>query len=260
MATPQPLSITEQRKRLLPTESLPDALTTNTLHPSKISKFLKDKKDLPLTKQMERQFKELQSAAKLNRSHTAAPNLVARLNKDTDQTNLLDNVPSLPNSEDEMETDSSHTKDDSQIDNEGWKSPKKTISGKNSQLPKTSFTSTNRFAALQQVAAKASLSPQHTQAAVTTQNKKATNKGPDSIKKTRSPPIYCKANSTKQLIADLTNKAGLSDFQVKRTDAEDHVLQTLNLTDFEKAKSFLVDTNTPFFTYTPQSLKKKYSF
>lgn len=258
MAPPVPLAI-DPRKRSRWNDESPEHNGTSNNRPSKISKFLKDGHAGPLTRQLEREFKALQNETAESR-YTHRPNLAKRLNKARDrmtnptQTNAATRS---ANGDNDMETSSEQNNSDKEKIIADWHLPKKTISQKNAQKQLKETELDNKYALLGNDASlTASAQDNLTQSDVTASQENGA-KTASTDKKIRIPPIYCNNTSTKNLIAEIKNKTGITNFIVNQTNNNETTIHTYSIADYQAAKKCLQEAQIAFFTYTPQTQRKK---
>ena len=135
-----------------------------------------------------------------------------------------------------------------------WTLPKSPSKRKHVQNAKTTLACMNKFAILGNMPQEPSQSNSRDNAIHNPNSKPRT--PPTADKKPRMPPIYCSQSSTKLIINEIRTNSTITDFHLTH-NAGEPTLHTNNLEDYEAAKAILQKANVPFYTYTPQSAKKK---
>lgn len=225
--------------------SSPESIAAGSSRPSKISKFLRTRNTGPLTSKIDKEYKALLNESKQHaRTHTAVPNLTQRNRKPIDPANSTQST-----DEDEASAETVLK----------WNLPKKTSNVHSFLKQQQALETKNKFDPLnndnpqQKGADEIASQPSDSQNTPNTQQR---GQPPIIKRKDRAPPIYCSYASTKSLI-NLISSANINEFHVRNIGDIEHVINAALITDHENIKKLLQENEIPFYTYSPQTKKKK---
>lgn len=161
-------------------------------------------------------------------------------------------------------------KDKISMENEPWVTPKNTkrINKKANKQSEKIFTSPNKYSTLEQENETEDTDPSTSDTESVAENKTSQTHRQQkkskrsAIREERAPPIYLSTTTNiKAIIQQLTASSDTSNFTIKQAFTKNntgrHSINALDRNTFEEIKNILKSNNTEFFTYTPNTEKKK---